>query len=207
MMAPLTWYCPRKPGGWTCSSSMSWACFNEAGAASPRKQPLDMSLSCRGLADVLRALASRACPTHANECGPPGGTPGCPYHRDTRNSSPLRAAIHQPPTICTYSYLSSKPTLIIMRQCRIIKTCANLHYQNLRARHPQAHVGSVASENGGRDRCRSRWSAFAPGNRRYSQVALDGIGTGKARWSSDDLLPPRRTGGHLHADSLCEGRP
>ena len=30
---------------------------------------------------------------------------------------------------------------------------------------------------------------------------------GKARWNPDDLLPSRRTGGNLHADSLCEGRP
>ena len=107
------------------------------------------------------------------------------------------------------SKLKSSVRLPLMnaRHCRIIKTCSNLHHQNLRARRSQAYVGSGPPENGGGDRCRSRQSAFAPGNGRDSQVALDRIGTGKARWNPDDLLPSRRTGDNLHADSLCEGRP
>ena len=89
-----------------------------------------------------------------------------------------------------------------MRHCRILKTSANLRHKNLRARCSQAHVGSGAPEHGGGNRCRSWQSIVAPWNRRYSQVTVERIGTGKARWNPNDLLPSRRTGGNLPGISI-----
>ena len=44
-----------------------------------------------------------------------------------------------------------------------------------------------------------------PGNRRAAEVALGGLGQGKAGWNPHDLLPSRETRGDLSADRLREG--
>ena len=64
-------------------------------------------------------------------------------------------------------------------QCRHIKVDANRYHQDVRAGHPQAHVGSRTVKDGGSDHCRSHRSACAPGNGRNSQVAWAASGRGK----------------------------
>ena len=150
---------------------------------------------------LFHGLSSADCPLHAAARGPTPQAAGSEFY-------PLEWTSNGPGSNHQWIVsLVGQGHLTIMRHCRIIKTSAHLRHQNLRARRSQAHVGSGASENGGGNCFRSRQSTVAPGNGRYSQVALDRIGAGKARWNPDDLLPSRRTGGNIHADSLCEGRP